>query len=301
MRDVSGSPRVGRGDVPDHRCPFQLARQPGAVHRELWDQWRWRLCRWPLTLTLLDAWERCRLRDDISYEEWVRYVFDHPVLDPQWWWQDLQQWNESADPARTLSFLTLLFEKPEGLLGRFTRAQIDQGLNFLVSNDCSNHMFVLSDANLPWANRRGCLEAMIPLYAKLMARVYQDHLGHNQHGPGDPERPNDACYMWWDVIPLYGAWNIAIATESTKSCSTSSNKCLNSGRNRAWKVCCMGSAIGTCTFLTAPNRSCGDSCVGWISAQNSETTRNSLRSEAFSSSLGSADSDTQVTGERRQP
>jgi len=152
----------------------------------------------------MDAWERCRLRDDISYEEWVRYVFDHPVLDPQWWWQDLQQWNESADPARTLSFLTLLFEKPEGLLGRFTRAQIDQGLNFLVSNDCSNHMFVLSDANLPWANRRGCLEAMIPLYAKLMARVYQDHLGHNQHGPGDPERPNDACYMWWDVIPLYG-------------------------------------------------------------------------------------------------
>lgn len=157
----------------------------------------------------MDAWEGCRLPDDISYEEWVRFVFDHPVLDTHWWWQEpesgyLQVWNESADPGRTLSFLTQLFEMPGGLFGPFTRAQIDQGLNFLVSPSCSNHMFVLSDANLPWAHRRTCFDAMIPLYAKLMALVYQDDLGHIQRGTGDPERPNFACYMWWDVIPLYG-------------------------------------------------------------------------------------------------
>lgn len=161
------------------------------------------------TLTPMDAWERCRLPDDISYEEWVRYVFDHPVLDPPWWWQDpesgyLQEWNDAADPARTLSFLTRLFERPEGLLGRFTRRQIDQGLNFLVSNACSNHMYVLLDAKLPWEHRRQCFDAMISLYANLMAPVYEDDLGHVQRGPGDPERPTFACYMWWDVIPLYG-------------------------------------------------------------------------------------------------
>ena len=157
----------------------------------------------------MDAWERCCLPDDIPYEEWVRYVFDHPVLDPQWWWQDpetghLQRWNESASAARTLSFLTQLFEMPEGLIGRFTRAQVDQGLNFLASNACSNHMFVLSDETLPWESRQKCFEAMILLYVKLMAPVYQNDLGHTQWGPEDPERPTFACYMWWDIIPLYG-------------------------------------------------------------------------------------------------
>jgi len=160
------------------------------------------------TLTLMDAWESCRLPDDISYEEWVRYVFDHPVLDPQWWWQQpesghLQEWDDSADPARTLSFLTQLFEKPEGLIGRFTRAQIDQGLNFLVSNACSGHMFVLSATKLPWAHRRKCFDAMISLYAKLMAVVYQDDLGHLHRSPSDPDRPTGACYMWWENFPYY--------------------------------------------------------------------------------------------------
>jgi hypothetical protein len=157
----------------------------------------------------MDTWEDLCLRDDISYEEWVRFVFDHPALEPQWWWQEpesgnLQEWNVSADPGRTLSFLTRLFEMPEGLIGRFTRAQIDQGLNFLVSNSCSDHMFVLLDTKVPWALRRKCFDAIIPLYAKLMARVYQDVLGHAQRGISDPERPNFACYMWWDIIPLNG-------------------------------------------------------------------------------------------------
>jgi hypothetical protein len=157
----------------------------------------------------MDAWDRCRLPDEISYDEWVRFVFDHSVLDPKWWWQEpesryRQEWNESADQARTLRYVTQLFEKPESLIGRFSRSQIDQGLNFLVDNSCSKHMFVLLDETLPWAHRRKCFDAMIHLYAKLMAPVYQDDLGHTQSGYSDPERPNYACYMWWDVIPLYG-------------------------------------------------------------------------------------------------
>ena len=156
-----------------------------------------------------DPYECCRLPDDLPFDAWVNYVFDHPILDPQWWWQDpesghLQEWNSEANPARTLSHLTRLFREPQGLVDRFTRPQIDQGLNLLVSPACSNHMSVLADARLPWPDRRACFDAMIPLYAKLMAPVYQDDLGHTQREPGDPERPTYACYMWWDVIPLYG-------------------------------------------------------------------------------------------------
>lgn len=157
------------------------------------------------TECMSDLWERYRLPNDLSFEGWVDYVFDHPVLEPHWWWQDpesglFQDWDESAQPARTLSYLTELFLEPAGLIERFTRAQIDQGLNFLVSSSCSNHMFVLLNKELPWADRRACIDAMIPLYRKLMAPVYGDDLGY----VGQTERPTFACYMWWDVITISG-------------------------------------------------------------------------------------------------
>lgn len=157
----------------------------------------------------LDAWEACRLPDDISYEEWVNYVFDHPILDPEWWFQDaesgfLQEWNEDKLPEIALDYMTRLFSDPAFLIERFSRAQIDQGLNFLVSNSCSNHMFVLTNQSLLWSARSACFDAMIPLYAKLMAPVYGDDIAYLDREPKPADQPNYACYMWWDIIPLYG-------------------------------------------------------------------------------------------------
>ncbi len=157
----------------------------------------------------MGEWEKYLLPDDLPYEEWVRYVFDHPVLDPQWWWQEPEsghftEWNELANPARTLSYLTRFFQTPEVLIERFDRRQVNQGLNLLVSSACSNHMSVLSDERLPWMDRRACIDAMIPLYAKLMAPVYRNDLGHTTSADDELQHPTYACYMWWDVIPLYG-------------------------------------------------------------------------------------------------
>mgnify|MGYP000257921392 CR=1 FL=1 len=40
-----------------------------------------------------------------------------------------------------------------------------------------------------------------------MAPVYQNHLGNIGYGPDDGDRPTFACYMWWDIIPIYGGIN----------------------------------------------------------------------------------------------
>lgn len=143
-----------------------------------------------------------QLPDDISYERWMRHVFDHPVLKDAWWWHDEESeyyelWNEEADPERTLEFLTRLFREPDELLGVYSAAQIDQGLNLLVSPSCGNYMFCLLETTIPWERRRACIEAIVPLYERLMAPVYDQ-----------PGVKNFACYMWWDVIPLYGAMDI---------------------------------------------------------------------------------------------
>lgn len=160
-----------------------------------------------------DKWERCRLPNDIPFEDWITHIFDHPILDPQWWWQDpdsgfLQTWDEHANPARTLSYLARLFRDSGQLVSRFTRPHIDQGLAYIFSGSCSNHMHVLTATSLPWEDRRDCIDAMASLYSDLFAPVYGHDLGHTETS-SDPDRPTFACYMLWDVISVYGGMDHA--------------------------------------------------------------------------------------------
>lgn len=149
------------------------------------------------------------LPDVIPYERWVAHVFDHPVEETHWCShvgdEFFQVWDEYANPPRTLEYLTCLFRSPEFLIGKYSHAQIDQGLHFIVDNSFSDHMFAIRNESLPWNDRAACILAMSTLYSDLMAPVYGDHLGHLQQGDEGPERTNSACYMWWDVIPLYGS------------------------------------------------------------------------------------------------
>ncbi|RYG32951.1 hypothetical protein EON81_19415 [bacterium] len=141
------------------------------------------------------------LPNAFSFEEWVKYVFDHPTEPPERWWSSSAiDWGEEANPERTLEYLIRLFSEPEFLITRFSRAQIDQGLAFVTSS--WNHMFVWREEKIPWPERRRGLDAMIPLYIKLLAPVYGDDRGWGQSSPS--ERPTFACYMWWENIPLYG-------------------------------------------------------------------------------------------------
>jgi len=73
------------------------------------------LCR---KLAQMDPRENERLPVAISFDEWLSHLFDHPVLPENWWVEgndfgNLKKWDETVDPARTLSFLTQLFEHPE--------------------------------------------------------------------------------------------------------------------------------------------------------------------------------------------
>jgi hypothetical protein len=138
----------------------------------------------------------------------VQHVFDHPILEPHWWFQGMgtvyyEDWKGAGNPALILAYLTQLFRAPAFLLSRYTHAQIDQGLDYVVSNCGSEYMHVLTDTTLPWPDRKACIEAMCSLYADLMAPLYGNDLGHRR-GKSDPARPNFACYMWWDIIPLSG-------------------------------------------------------------------------------------------------
>ena len=148
-----------------------------------------------------------------SFEQWITYVFDHPVPDrgkPNWY-HDLDDesewWNPTDYPETTVAYLTSLFENAPAVLTSFTDAQINQGFWFLVDNSCSDHMFALLDVSVPWPERKRCLSSMYTLFERFFAPRCTSHLSHLDTMETDTSMVsplNMVCYMWWDILPIHG-------------------------------------------------------------------------------------------------
>jgi hypothetical protein len=143
-------------------------------------------------------------RKNLTFEKWLTHVFDHPVPvsnENAWYWDIDRDWWEEDSPE-TVDFLTRAFEDAAVVLQPYSNAQLNQGLWFLASNACSSHMFTLMNESIPWAARRRCIESFHQLFEQCFTRRCSPHLSHIDEPGANPL--NSVCYMWWDIIPLYG-------------------------------------------------------------------------------------------------
>lgn len=135
----------------------------------------------------------------MSVEEWVQAVFDRPVTEPAWYF-DIDVPDIEAHPQDEARLYAETFERAGELLAPFSPAQLNQGLNYLSSNSCSDHMFALLNPTVDATLRLRALRSFVPLFRDLMAKVCSPHLGHLDEPGASPL--NQACYMWWDVLPF---------------------------------------------------------------------------------------------------
>ena len=181
------------------------------------------------------------LPDDLPYDDWLKFVFDHPtppevsqqvkndhadnlrdvtqkiqsgevraidVLNqlrpPDWmewyWHDDADEWNELANPARTVDYLTRAFRNIDIIAQDYSDAQMAQALDFLINNAASSHMFPLFDERVALQARLDCVMSFYDVFAKLFNAKCEPTMGHQSEG-GNPL--NNVCYMWWDIIPLF--------------------------------------------------------------------------------------------------
>jgi hypothetical protein len=143
---------------------------------------------------------------NLSFDEWLNFVFDHPVTSPEWYWKiNRDDWNPDKEPKVAVSHITLAFESPTTAFSRFSDAQINQGLWYLVSNSCSNHMFALTNRLVPLAERRQAIAAMYTLFEQIFLPRCSGNLQHlDERVQGDVNPLDIVCYMWWDLLPLIG-------------------------------------------------------------------------------------------------
>lgn len=129
-----------------------------------------------------------------TFEEWVDFVFDHPVPespsyagfaasddddddddgDPgdgdEWYWDD--DLAVEVTPALQVRYMTRLFREPELLLERFSEAQVEQGFWFISGPGGEEHFRdYLWDPDVSWIDRRACILATCSLYERLFTKA----------------------------------------------------------------------------------------------------------------------------------
>ena len=147
-----------------------------------------------------EMYEEGKPRIDLSFEEWIAFVFDRPVSDTEWRWDASADWWEGP-PAIQAEYVARLFETSQDSLARYSDAQVNRGLYYVASNGQSDYMFALVDEEVDWPLRRRAIRAMYDLYAGCSAPRCSPGLSHRDEPIRSPL--NAICYMWFDVIPIF--------------------------------------------------------------------------------------------------
>lgn len=138
---------------------------------------------------------------DLSYSDWIGYVFDHavPFYGQAWYLEPDADWFH-PQPEQAIDYLTRLLEHPEPLVELFADSQIGQGLHYLVDNGAGAYCRFLTDETVLIEARTACIESMSTLFARLFQPRCAPVLSHLDE-PGGSEL-NRVCYMWWDIMPI---------------------------------------------------------------------------------------------------
>lgn len=135
---------------------------------------------------------------DLSFNEWVDYVFHRPISNPAWHWLqdergDYLDWWE-PDGMVLIEYLTRLFEEPGFLVERYSPEQLDQGFWYILGIG-SEYLRVLDDHSVATEAKLRLVRSFSTLYSKLFARVCTGlPIGDEDGHPLD-----SACFMWWDM------------------------------------------------------------------------------------------------------
>jgi hypothetical protein len=124
----------------------------------------------------------------LSYEDWIVFVFDHPVHENStkeaWYWQDGRDF-KSSNASTSVAYLTRMCREMPILSNRFTLPQINQGVWFLFSGfPCTDAIY---DRSVPLSTRIDCIKSMFIPFEKIVA--------------GSMVEEMENCFeMWWDLL-----------------------------------------------------------------------------------------------------
>lgn len=150
-----------------------------------------------------------------TFETWVKYHFEVRVKDyvqmlngDYTYDKDLDWHDFEEDPTILIEYIGKLFASPVQSLKAYSDATIGRGLN-LVITEIDGDLYELFNESIPLDLRIQVVKNMIVVFEQIFApRCMPTILPSNntvEEEDTDPAYPlNWVCFMWWDIIMLYG-------------------------------------------------------------------------------------------------
>lgn len=132
-------------------------------------------------------------------DEFLEWVFDHPVAESdgqEWYWGEDEEllWTGPLEELQAL--VVAFFENSARAFGRFSRAQLAQGLWFLMGFHSEAPLRVLLDDARPPSSRVALIESMLPFFVNGFARSCTEGLAPDSQG----DEFDEGAFMWWDLV-----------------------------------------------------------------------------------------------------
>lgn len=106
----------------------------------------------------------------LTYDEWVKQIFDHEVRKPEWYWdKDAFDWNAPA--KLTVEYLSQLFGRPLPVLSNYSDEQLKRGFWYLISSGISSYLFAVTDEAMPLELRIKCVKSIQRVFEHLTVSV----------------------------------------------------------------------------------------------------------------------------------
>ncbi|MGV3772109.1 MAG: hypothetical protein ACO1QB_04350 [Verrucomicrobiales bacterium] len=164
--------------------------------------------------------------EQVTFQDWVNYLFDHEVTEPAWYWDDPKP--ISLEAPIYINYGTNLLKKAGELTSPYSDGQINQGLYRLVSINLSDEVFALRNPEVPLNGREEFLGSILELNRDCFASRCTKHLSHfDKTGEESGASPlNWICYMWWDIFVVYGNRDDPAEEPLNRACLAVMEQCL---------------------------------------------------------------------------
>lgn len=139
----------------------------------------------------------------VTYERWLEFVFNNPVREPEWYWdEDFDTRWAALELTDTfiVQCMTRLFLRPE-VLNSYSLDQVEQGLWFLIGGSSpgrSSEALLRRESLL--SERVACIHAISSFFRNFVVVVTDAEYDPRENCR---ESLTCVCYMWWDIFPMH--------------------------------------------------------------------------------------------------
>lgn len=140
-----------------------------------------------------------------TFESWIHYTFEMRLIEdspPYDWNKDIEWYDFDFNKQLEMEYIARLFASPVESTKNYSAEQTKVGLRYLIT-EMDGDLYELFNQDISLELRIQVVKDMYTVFEQLFApRCTPKLCQYAKSGSLNPL--NSICFMWWDIIMLYG-------------------------------------------------------------------------------------------------